>query len=311
VTKFLTKEQNVSSNFLVVKMPPESAANMLFTKYGTVDMSPQTKDDFSKLVSSENCENTFVAVGRSDLSQDILELEKQDTGNDDKLGEAVEKAIQSGECNSYGGVALWNGSAVKMFKVKRLVFRKETWLSLPFQIFISCILFGGLSLWWWHFLCRMCLAASSLGLMTWSITGSNDSTWGLWSLSLLLVEMFLITIATVGAYKLVIFFRFIISRNLSHLSARGFAPFSHGPQGIDCLRVALISSQNYSREKGYGLWLMNVDKNHPDTEAFSKSGFKTKFLQKWLIDSPNEDGTDDLNEWEEFLPEAFCDPRDL
>jgi hypothetical protein len=316
VTKFLTGEERVSENLLVVQIAPEAAAALATMNYGKMDMSPapSTRDGFLKLVSSSQYEGTFVAVDRSELSPMIVQLEQD--GDDEALSSAVEQAIRSGERKSYGGISLQNGSAVKQFKVIRLVFLKETWLSLPFQITLLCVLLALLSFWWCKLLCRMTAAAAWQGLINMGTAEErrvDNSTWGFWSLSLLLVETFAVAITSMGAYKLVNFVRFIVTRDSSHLSGRAFAPFSHGPMGIDCLRGALVASQNNARKRGYGIWILNVAEKHPDSAAFSKRGFRTKFLQKWLCDSPSKiDGEKEgSEEWKEFSFGAFCDPRDL
>jgi hypothetical protein len=91
-----------------------------------------------KLVSSSQHEGTFVAVDRSELSPIFVQLEQD--GDDEALSSVVEQVIRSGEWKSYGGVSLRNGSGVKKFKIVRVVFLKETWLSLPFQINLLCVL---------------------------------------------------------------------------------------------------------------------------------------------------------------------------
>ena len=225
---------------------------------------------------------------------------------------AVLKAIQNGECKSYGGIAFWNGSVHKQFKVERLIFRKATLLSLPFQIAMFVALLSVLGFWWWNAFGRMIAGASWIIEMINNNTSIEETTsnLGYISLCLLLLEALGIIATSMGAYKFVHFFRFIVSRDASQMTGRGFAPFRHGPMGIDCLRAALASSQNYARDRGYGIWLLNVDERHPDTAAFSKSGFQTKFLQKWLLLDKEE--KDDTNKtWKPFDLGAFCDPRDL
>ena len=304
VTKFLTNESVIPKHFISMQIPPDVAASFMAKHYDQMDMSPS--DGFSNLVQLKQYETTFVVVDESELSPDTLAL----CNKKDQLSTAVLQAIQKGTVKNYGGVALWNGSANKMFKVVRLVFSKETWLSRPFQLAMLCVLLGFFGLWWWRTVFRILGVASWIGLIR---THNNDvnsswnysTTWTFRSLTLLALEILALVALSMGAYKFVRFFGFIVSRDSAKLNARGFAPFRQGPIGVDCLKIALLASQNYARSKGYGIWILNVSENHPDSKAFSKRGFRTKFLQKWLKDE------NDQKKWKEFDLSAFCDPRDL
>lgn len=251
-------------------------------------------------------------MNRSDVSTDILRLEQHNGDNDDYdesvISNAITEAIQSGKIKSYGGVSIWNGSAFKQFKIIRLVLRKETWLCLPFRWSLAVGLTTVSGLWW-----------KSLARRMLSCYRENNHTQGYWwwPIAVLSIETLAATITSIIMYKSYRFFRFIIGRDTSRLTAQAFAPFCSGPTGIDCLRGALAKSKNYSRETGRGLWIMNVAESHPDCAAFGKRGFGTRFLQKWLTMTPNDTTMTSVAapsspsaEWKLFSPAAFLDPRD-
>eukprot|EP00529_Nitzschia_sp_RCC80_P020904 CAMPEP_0113446722 /NCGR_PEP_ID=MMETSP0014_2-20120614/3860_1 /TAXON_ID=2857 /ORGANISM="Nitzschia sp." /LENGTH=407 /DNA_ID=CAMNT_0000337837 /DNA_START=133 /DNA_END=1356 /DNA_ORIENTATION=+ /assembly_acc=CAM_ASM_000159 len=299
VTKFLTNKSAMPKPFICIQIPPNAAANFMAEHYDQMDMSPT--DGFLNLVQSKEYETTLVVVDESELSPGILELRNKK----DQLSTAILKAIQNGKVKSYGGIVLWNGSANKMFKVVRLVLSKETWLSRPFQLIMLCAMLSIFVLWWWR------AVLQSLGV-AFRINGVDDSTWNdstTWqkfrSLALLVLELLTLLASSMAAYKFVHFFRFIVSRDPAKLNARAFAPFRKGPMGLDCLKNALLASQNYARSEGYGIWILNVSEKHPDSKAFSKRGFRTKFLQKWLK------GENMDKKWEKFDLSSFSDPRDL
>ena len=106
--------------------------------------------------------------------------------------------------------------------------------------------------------------------------------------------------------------------------------------GIACLKAAVTSSQVHSRAHGYGMWILNIDQEHPDSDALPKPGFRTDFLQKWLREPPAsvvlkpKDDADDkqqpeaehdermalqasdsatTTQWAKMVPLAYCDPR--
>lgn len=75
-----------------------------------------------------------------------------------------------------------------------------------------------------------------------------------------------------------------------------------------------------------GMWILNVDAKHPDSEALPKPGFRTDFMQKWLVDAPPAavlaDSASAVNDetatlrnseagqqWTLMSPKAYCDPR--
>jgi hypothetical protein len=135
---------------------------------------------------------------------------------------------------------------------------------------------------------------------------------------------------TAGAFMAGRLLRFILTRDSLKLRARAHGPFRHGPGGAECLKAAVASSQIYSREHGYGMWILNVSCDHPDSDSLPRPGFHTNFLQKWLTDDlPPGVATEALGlgaigqeetvrlketagggvKWAEMSPEAYCDPR--
>jgi len=280
-TKFLTSREVVSEAMVVVPIENRTAAEGLTEeRYASVDGSPSS---FLPLFSSPHFERMHVAVPRSELeSANVLQGKSN-------FREAILEAIQSGKIQSYGGVSQWNGSAYKKFEVLRVVLSKEVWLSPGFRWLLASAMVT-LSGWWWRSLVRRLISQPRTR----------------WGVAFMTFEALVATITSVVLWKVYGFFRFIISRDTSRLSARAFAPFCAGPMGNDCLRAALASSKNYSQECGYGLWIMNVDKNHPDSTAFGKGGFSVCFLQKWLLEPEAA-----ASEWKLHSPSAFCDPRDF
>lgn len=83
------------------------------------------------------------------------------------------------------------------------------------------------------------------------------------------------------------------------------------------------------------MWILNVDAEHPDSEALPRPGFRTEFMQKWIADAPAaavvvesggaaddetaesggaaDDETAALRKaeqrWALMSPDAYCDPR--
>jgi hypothetical protein len=72
------------------------------------------------------------------------------------------------------------------------------------------------------------------------------------------------------------------------------------------------------------MWILNVDAEHPDSEALPRPGFRTEFMQKWIADAPAaavvaesggaaDDETATLRKaeqrWALMSPDAYCDPR--
>ena len=302
-TKFLMAKESISDEVLVVStVVPEIAAEMTATCYDSIDLSPagpSIKDGFMRIASSPYFERIFIAVNRSELSSEILQLEQ--AGDEKVLSNAIAKEIQNGKIKSYGGVSLWNGSAFRKFVVVRLIFRKETWLSAKFRWSLALGLTTISGVWWQSLARRFLLHFSN----------TTQSSW--WPAVVLGAEVLAAAATSVVMYKFYRFYRFIISRDSSHLSARAFAPLCSGPMGIDCLHGALVGSRNFSQRNGHGIWIMNVAEAHPDSSAFGKSGFSASFLQKWLspgsaVDSPSPLSNE---KWKSFSPSAFFDPRDL
>ena len=231
---------------------------------------------------------------------------------------ALVAAIDAGELPSHGGVSMWNGSKVQNWKVLRVVFKKETWLSVPFQLTLAGSVAAGIGAWGW----RLASQVSAL-------SSGESPGWGVGGSVLFGVEALAFCGVSFGVYKAAGFISFVLSRYADRLRARAHAPFRGGPGGLQCMKGAVAASQTQTRELGYGMWILNVDADHPDSEALPNAGFRTDFLQKWLSDPPpsvvvdsasggGAGETDQLKgdsaegvTWAMMAPRAFCDPRDV
>eukprot|EP00978_Attheya_sp_CCMP212_P013994 scaffold35402_cov49-Attheya_sp.AAC.1 len=321
-TKFLVAEETLSTNVVVFQPNnPELAAVWIKEFYENIDMAPSNGNEFLKLLTSVNCEGTFVGVHRSNIPDSSIPLLGK--GREDDLSSALQKAIQSGEIQSYGGVSLWNASAMKSIKLVRLGVSKKTWISAPFQAALFAAFMMPMALWGSSLFRRIwntCVPSGSrLAQQKVGEESSSSIVSLLWIGLLLVGETGAILIVSRMLLKASRFFRFIASRDSNHLSSRAFATFHRGPNGLDCLTGALCASRICARSKGYGLWILNVADGHPDAQAFPKPGFKTLFLQKWLTKNANHSNNPSLgsnngktsDEWPEFSKAAFCNPQDL
>jgi len=295
-----------NDDIVVVRLSPDTAASLLCRHYDKTDLSLPSRDDYVKLLSSIDCEGTLLAVRRSDLPENILhQLSKVDINIpgavERSTAAVVEAAVRSGGIPSYGGVSLWNTSAVKGVRVVRLIVKKETWLSLPFQASLLAAAATPLALWGYNLVGRI-------------VAAFNDSSTnvGYFGAGILFLESLGCCIVSRYVYKAARFVRFIVTRDSRRLQAKAFGAFKHGPDGLECLKDALTASRAYARSKGYGVWILNADQDHPDRSVFPQSGFRTIWMQKWLTnkDVPTTDGTTD-NKWPLFSPTAFCDPRNV
>jgi hypothetical protein len=271
---------------VVVPLSHETAALLTSQYYDKRDLSLPTREAFAKLLKSSDCEGTLLAIWRSDLPDNAQHLDEAE------LTLSVEAAISRGDISSYGGVSLWNTSATKSFRVVRLIVKKETWLSLPFQAMLLAAVVTPLTIWGSNLVGR--------------VTASYSMNTSYWRAGLLLIETLSYCVLSRYAYKTANFVRFIVTRNSRRLQAKAFGAFKHGPRGTQCLESALGASRVHARSRGYGMWVLNADEHHPDREVLPKSGFCTIWMQKWL--NPVTSTTD---EWPAFSPTAFCDPRNL
>jgi len=298
-TRFLTSEEKLPSDLVVIQLTPETEAYLHCMHHSIKDLSLSTKEAYVELFTSSDCEGTLLAILRSDVPLDCIPLLGE--GYTEELRTALDDAICNGDVQSYAGVSLWNASALKSLEVVRLGFGKETWLSLPFQATLLTAMVTPLAFWGSKLLGRIISASRSHGLLGCGRT--EDCSY--WRTGYLLGETLCMLITSRLAWRAAKFFRFIVTRDSHRLATKAFAPFRHGPKGLQCLDGALAASRNEARRKGYGVWFLNVSDKHSDKEYFPKSGFYTQWMQKWLQDAPNP------QQWTEFSPNAFCDPRNL
>ena len=284
---FLTVREHVPSDTVVVPISHETAALCTSQYCDKTDLSLPTREAFANLLSSTDCEGTLLAVRKSDLPDNAQHLDEAE------LTLAVEAAISSGAISSYGGVSLWNTSATKGLRVVRLIVKKETWLSLPFQATLLAAVVTPLTMWGSNLAGR--------------VTASNSMNTGYWRAGLLLTETIGYCVLSRYAYKVASFVRFIVTRDSRRLQAKAFGAFKHGPRGVQCMESSLVASRVYARSRGYGMWVLNADEHHPDRKVFPKSGFRTIWMQRWL--KPMAGISTD--KWPAFSPTAFCDPRNL
>jgi len=289
---FLTTREHVSTDVVVVRLLPEVAALLTSQYYDKKDLSLSSRDNYVKLLNSSDCEGTLLAVRRSDLPDDAQLLK-----DEQQLLAVVEAAIRSSSIPSYGGVSLWNTSALKGLRVVRFIVKKETWLSLPFQATLLAAVVTPLTI----------CGSKLVGRITSSFNSASNNT-HYWRVGMLAAAETL-GYCTVSryTYQLASLVRFLVTRDSRHFQAKAFGAFQHGPHGLECcMTEALAASRVYARFKGYGMWVLNADQDHPDRPIFPKSGFRTVWMQKWLK-QPIMNGT----EWPPFSPTAFCDPRNL
>jgi hypothetical protein len=265
-------------------------------------------------------QGTFVAVKRSELPEACLQPLDGGETSKDVLHEALKTAIcqQETSLKNYGAISLWSSSVVKGFKVVRLGVTKETWLSPLFQSVLWLSIVAILALWSKRVMGSM-ISTAAAG-WKWSNQGTSENpeaevaigwtTTILWFL-LGVVEFLLLCLAirlTAKAYKV---FQFVVSRNSQKLQSRAFAPSHIGPEGMDCLRAAVMASQVHAQREGFALWVLNVAEDSEYANKFGKE-FKTQFWQKWLGQKEERREDDDglaATPRKPFPASAFCDPR--
>lgn len=295
------------------------AARLTAAAYRDVEMCPNPAEHgFTELLSCELSEGTFIGVLRSELEETALYKDKTNglavalSGSPAVLEHwahtsAIIGAIERGELSSYAGLSMWNGSKVNNWKVLKVFVKKETWLSGWFQGSLCAAALVGLGLW------GLRLASQVVSI----------STWGPGGLVFHIVEWLAFIGILFGAYKSAELIAFILSRDSNKLRARAHAPFQRGPSGLHCLKAVVAGSQSCMRSQGYGMWILNIDSAHPDSEALPSPGFHTDFLQKWLKEPPagvlkDSAGatveTESLTRgggaiWRTAATNAYCDPR--
>ena len=318
----------------------QEAANLTAQAYEGVDMSPlPLKDGFLSLLQSELSEGTYVGMSRADLdaSESVAADESLSAFlRSDSIGHSVVedvahvttllKAIKAGEVHSYAGVSMWNGSSVSNWKVLRVIFKKETWLSSWFQYFLAGFTVGMLGLWGWRVASQASDIFADSQANGAAVSASVPSpTWGALGKLTFVLEGLAFGAVSFASYKAAGLISFVLSRNSNKLRARAHAPFQHGTSGLQCLQGAVVAAQAQARDMGYGMWILNVDAEHPDSKALPKPGFRTDFMQKWLTGVPpaavvaESSGAGDETaalrnseaeqRWAPMSPAAYCDPR--
>lgn len=243
----------------------QQAAKLTAQAYDGVDMSPvPLEDGFLSLLQSDLSEGTYVGMPRAELDNSATVAANQslraflrkscgsDVVEDPSHVSTLLHAIEAGELRSYAGVSMWNGSTVSNWKVVRVVFKKETWLSSCFQCVLAGCAVGMLGLWGW----RLATPASSiLNGLTADVApadGNSSSSWGVLASLAFALEGLAFGAMAFATYKAAGLISFVLSRNSNKLRARAHAPFRHGPVGLHCLEGAVAAAQVQARDFGYG-----------------------------------------------------------
>jgi hypothetical protein len=349
-TAIMQKPAALLPDVVVMRLTPtvgvQQAAQLTARAYEGVDMSLlPAEESFLSLLQSHLSEGTYIGMLRSELEASAsVQADESLTAflaqggsgvvEDAAHVPALLKAIEGEEVSSYAGVSMWNGSTVSNWKVVRVVFKKETWLSSWFQCALAGCACGTLGLWGW----RLASQVSELLATTASSAADGGAgvgatpAWGLLGSLGFALEALAFGAVAFAAYKAANLIAFILSRNSLKLRARAHAPFRHGAAGLQCMRGAVAAAQLQARSMGYGMWILNVDAEHPDSDALPRAGFRTDFLQKWLVEPPaaagvaasvGDSGAAAAGEttalkaedseagarWALMAPAAYCDPR--
>ena len=247
----------------------QGAAKLTAQAYAGVDMSPlPLEGSFLALLQSELSEGTYIGIPRAELensasvaaNKSLSEWLRNPLGHgvveDSSHISTLLKAIGEGEIGSYAGVSMWNGSNVSNWKVIRVVFKKETWLSRWFQCALAGCAVGVLCLWGWRLADRASLALASSGADavadSATIGGDTSSSWGFLGSLAFALEIFAFGAVAFASSKAASLIAFVVSRNSNKLRARAHAPFQRGPAGSQCLKGTVAAAQGQARDMGYG-----------------------------------------------------------
>lgn len=247
----------------------QEAAKLTAQAYAGVDMSPlPLEGTFLALLQSELSEGTYIGIPRAEvydsasvaanesLSELLRNPRRYAVVEDPSHVSTLLKAIENGEVRSYAGVSMWNGSNVSNWKVIRVVFKKETWLSPWFQCMLAGCAVGVLGLWGWRLATQASFALATSGADavadTATISGDTGSSWGVLGSLAFALEIFAFGAVAFASSKAARLIAFVVSRNSNKLRARAHAPFQRGPAGSQCLKGAVAAAQGQARDLGYG-----------------------------------------------------------
>ena len=246
----------------------QGAAKLTARAYDGVDMSPMPLEDgFLALLQSELSEGTYIGMARAELeaSASVAANESLSVFLRTSAGRVVEdashvstllNAIEAREIHSYAGVSMWNGSTVSNWKVLRVIFKKETWLSTWFQCILAGCAVGMLGLWGWRVANQASVAFARTGedAVAGSVTVDSDSSWGVLASLAFAVETLAFGAVAFATSKAARLISFVLSRNSNKLRARAHAPFQRGPVGMRCLEGTVAAAQAQARDMGYGAY---------------------------------------------------------
>ncbi len=272
-TAMLQSPPELAKEVVVMRLTAEQphgvqgAAKLTAQAYRGVDMSPiPLEDGFLALLRSELSEGTYIGMLRAELeasasvaSNESLSVFLRNSAShgvveDASHVSALLKAIEAGEIHSYAGVSMWNGSTVSNWKVLRVIFKKETWLSTWFQCILAGCAVGMLGLWGWRVANQASSAFASPRVDTAadSATVDGDSSWGVLGSLAFAVEALAFGAVAFATSKAARLISFVLSRNSNKLRARAHAPFQRGPAGMQCLEGTVAAAQAQARDVGYG-----------------------------------------------------------
>lgn len=245
----------------------QGAAKLTAQAYDGVDMSPMPLEDgFLALLQSELSEGTYIGMPRAELeaSASVAANESLSIFLRTSAGCAIVEdashvsvlldAIEAREIHSYAGVSMWNGSTVSNWKVLRVIFKKETWLSTWFQCILAGCAVSVLGLWGWRVAnqASAALAGPREDAFAGSATVDGYSSWGLLGSLAFAVETLAFGAVAFATSKAARLISFVLSRNSNKLRARAHAPFRRGAVGMRCLEGAVAAAQAQARDMGYG-----------------------------------------------------------
>jgi len=254
-TQILMNVPSLRPGFVVVRLGAAEGARLSAAAYAEVDMAPDAAE-FGAVLGHALSEGTFLAVRREGVDPALFggsaalaklleggELSDQESA---EAGRALTEAILDGDLESWGGVSLWNGSDVTNWNVMRVIFKKETWLSLPFRLALGGCALGLLGLWGWRLGAQLSEAVAPP-------TEGAGWPWGVGGTALHALEWLSFGAVAYGCHKAAELVRFIVSRDSLRLRARAHAPMRSGEAGLECLRAAAAASMAHARRNGFGM----------------------------------------------------------
>ena len=115
--EFLVHGEELPSDVVVVRLHPDTAAYLLSKYCCTKDLSLPTQEASFELLTSSDCEGTYLAIQKSDIPPNCVSLCKK--GCSEVPFSTLVDAIRNDTIPSYGAVSLWKNSALKTLEVVR------------------------------------------------------------------------------------------------------------------------------------------------------------------------------------------------